>query len=77
MFGFGKKGRTETETEAPRVKLSERVSDETLDMMAWVTGDIDRLRGRVWRICVDGKSHVIYIPTAEDPNQMVRPIGQS
>ncbi len=76
MFGFGKKNRQQ-ELETPRVKISERVSDETLDKMAWVTGNIDRLRGKAWRIFVDGKMHDFYIPTKDDPNQMVRPIAQS
>lgn len=76
MFGFGKKDRQQ-EPEAPRVPLSERVSEETLDKMAWVTGSIDRLRGRTWRLIVDGKLHDLYIPTLDDPDQNVRPIARS
>ncbi len=77
MFGFGKRHRQE-ESGEPRVKVNERVSDETLDAMAWTTGmNFDRLRGRVWRLFVDGRSHDMYIPTLEDPDQNVRPVRQS
>jgi len=76
MFGFGKKDRQQ-EPETPRVPLSERVSEETLDKIALVTGNFDRLRGRMWQIFVDNQSHVLYFPTLDDPDQNIRPIAQS